>query len=200
MLKKLLSSLLMLCLMLSMFVSGTRNVSAMETEKYVPTQGSVLVNIKQYKAGDSIVVYENKEEDYQVVVDIIDYKPVATTFETGNSGWSGGTIPSGTTTLFPHVERSSLGHQKMGFYETVESKKGGYKITEVYNPAIETGIGITISERKLKINQKETGSGGVTAKASMNWIAKENALHSSYNCYLISEINSKRQHKISWKF
>ena len=84
----------------------------------------------------------------------------------------------------------------MEFYKVIQAKSGGVKIIEVYNPTIETGIGILISEVRLKINQPQT-SGGVSTKASMNWIAEEIALHSTYNCYLISEINSKGQHRIS---
>lgn len=196
--KKLFSVLLTICLMFSIFLNNSSTVFA-KGEEYTPIEGCVTVDVNDYKVGDSIVVFEDNKEHFRVVIDVIDYKPTITPYETGNSGWSGGNMPSGTHTLYPHIERTGLGHQKMGFYETVQSKSGGFKILEVYNPSIVTGIGVTVSQVKLKINQSQT-SGSVTAKASMNWIAEEVVGHSTYNCYLMSEINSIGQHKLSWKF
>lgn len=172
-------------------------VYAEDQHKYI--EGSIELDTSSLQIGDSIVVYENKNDDYKVVVDVIECDYLNTTRDIGNSGWSDGTIPLGTYTLKPHIEKASLGLQYAGFTEKVKLTSKEITILEVHSEDITCGIELSISNVKLSIINKSV-SGSVSAKASMTWLSHENGLNSSYNCYLTSEINSNSQHRISWKF
>lgn len=188
--------LLLMTVISILFLSGKSRVYAMEEKEY--NTGNISFDLNNVKVGDSIIVYEDSEKEYKVIVDVLASNN-SNARDTGNSGWSGGSIPGGTHTLYPHIERNGVQHKKIGFTEIVKISSSKKEILDANNPEIETGFAITVMSHNLKINNPVC-SGKVTAKASLNWIAKENVLNSTYNCYFMSEINSSGQHKLSWKF
>jgi hypothetical protein len=160
--------------------------------------GVITVDLDNLQEGSTIVLFEDNTENYKVVVDVLPCYHT-TTYSSGNSGWSS-QMPTGRILrLYPHIEGSQAGHKEMGFYEDVIIKDGTTTILSVYDPIIQTGFGISVSEGpQLSILNKTATT--ITAKASLTWVSQSIVFEIKSNNYLTSEFNKSGQMKLSWKF
>ena len=195
--KKVLSVLLICLLTLNNFVTIS---SAKSNENIKIIEDSIIVSLDGVKPGDSITVFEDHENNYKVVIDVLAMDSGVTPYDTGDSGWSSGTIPSGgVLKLYPHIEGVSGGHKEMGFFEYVEYKNGTSHIIDADHPVVETGFAINIIEDPI-VRVKNHTATTITAKASMSWVSSSIALGITCNNYLTHELNKIGQSKLSWKF
>jgi hypothetical protein len=157
---------------------------------HVKESGYIEINLNDLNDKDSIILYQG--DGYTVSIDILD---TISTFDTGNSGWSGGTIPSGTKTLYPHVTSDGKAYDEIGFYMTVRNKE----ILDVYGENVDNKVIISVSDVEAKIINKKA-SASRTAKASMTFLARYTIGGGSWSNYLTAEINNSSQFRISWSF
>lgn len=107
----------------------------------------------------------------------------------------GETIPSGTTTLYPHVTSTGTAYDEIGFYMTVRNKE----ILDVYGENVDNRVIISVSDVEAKIINKKA-SVSRTAKASMTFLARYTIGGGSWSNYLTAEINNRSQFRVSWSF
>lgn len=185
---------------LLILTSISQNVLAKENMDSLK-EGEIEFNIYDLdlEEGKSYVLYEDYENKYKIIIDVLSSNDTINMLSAGNSGWSGGTIPKGTHTLYPHIEGStSSGMKEVGFYETVTGTNT-IQIVDAYNANINNTSVLSISDVNLKVVYK-TPTSSRPAKASLTYIAKYTATGgNSTTCYLHSEINQIGQHKITWK-
>lgn len=147
--------------------------------------------------GDSIIVYSN--EDYTVAIDVYFSSDGISLCDVGQSSWSGGSVPSLTTTLYPHITNPN-GYTEIGFNMVVSGNEN--KIESAYNPTVNLnlalGLFVGISEKRISIIKAMADS--TPAKASMSWIATSNINFGSVTSWLTAEFNSSRQIRISWYY
>lgn len=168
--------------------------SVYATENY--SVGESTFNIKEMEVGKSYVLYENKEEQYKIVVDFLETQQI-TLSDPHDSGWSSGTIPGPSRTLYPHVVGGAF--DGTGFYEDVKIT-GGVEIVDVYNEDVNNPSYYAISNVSCNIiDGKATSSR--PAKASLTFKTKYLMIPDGFNssCYLTSEINKLGQSRVSWK-
>jgi len=162
---------------------------------------SVEVSLEDYKDKDSIVLYVDEETGEKVVVDIkknnendgislLEYNP---------GSWSGGNIPGGSYSLYPHIDNPRYSKGEVGFW--VDVSVYPVKMSKAYNPVIRAGF-ISISDVKTSIIRSRA-SNNKPAKATMNWVASGNVNGIQVGttvCYLSIEINSNGNARISWNY
>lgn len=181
-------SLIMVSLMMCLMTSVLKT-NALDNE-HIKESGYIEIDLNDLNGKDSIVLYQG--DGYTVSIDILD---TISTFDTGNSGWSGGTIPSGTTTLYPHVTSTGTAYDEIGFYMTVRNKE----ILDVYGENVDNRVIISVSDVEAKIINKKA-SVSRTAKASMTFLARYTIGGGSWSNYLTAEINNRSQFRVSWSF
>ncbi|MBQ6843740.1 MAG: hypothetical protein IJO60_03775 [Agathobacter sp.] len=167
----------------------------------VPTEMSVEISPEDYKNEESIVLYVDEETGERVVVDIkknsendgislLEYNP---------GSWSGGMVPSGSYSFYPHIENPRYLNGEIGFW--VDASLYPVKMTNAYNPVIRAGL-LTISDVQTSII-KSSASNNKPAKATMNWTASGNVNGVQIGttvCYLSFEINANGNIRTSWNY
>ncbi len=126
------------------------------------------INIYDLEIGETIVLEENKTEGYSVELTLTDIEfhnnnPI-TLFKSGDSGWSGGTPPSGTVYYFRAEKKKGLGTLS---FEYVLDTRGGYAITDAYNPHVKYYLR-SITKMSLEIGVKKA-THSTPARASLYW-------------------------------
>lgn len=194
----------LVCVCLSVFtlfaLGLIKNESwALDREELNKTEmkGTATIDLSNIKMGDRIKVYET--EDYEVLLDVISSVPEKGSRDKGNSGWSGGNIPGGTHTLYPHIVSKSASYHEIGFYETVVAQNN-ISIVDTYGETIKNTVIISVSDVESNVINK-VASSSRSAKASMTFTSIYTVTGANTKlCYLTSEINTSGQHKISWNF
>ncbi len=157
---------------------------------------SLVIDLNEMESG-SYVFYEDADSGYKIIIDIIDQYNNIMLMDYHNSGWSGGTIPGPTRTLYPHVSGGNF--DGTGFYEDVKIS-GGVEIISVYNASIKRPSTYNISNVSCKILNKKASSSPAKATLSFNCyytIFGPGGYNES--CYLSSEINKNGQFKVIWR-
>ncbi|MFR1685954.1 MAG: hypothetical protein ACLSVX_02075 [Massilimicrobiota timonensis] len=152
--------------------------------------GFAEIDFDDLKNNSSVIIYRG--DNYTVSVDVL---PSMTPYDTGSSGWSGGTIPSGTHTLYPHVTVNGASYSEIGFYMTVRNKE----ILDVYGENVGTTVIMSVSDVEAKIIRR-TPTASTPAKATMTFIAKYTIGGGSFSNYLTAEIDNSARFRLSWKY
>ena len=153
---------------------------------------SAVFDMKDFQVGETIVVYENPETGESVGIDFIANDASALPFA-GNTGWSGGRVPNGTSTMRPYHKDKSI---EVSYYETLTAYPP--KFIDVYNPSLECYIG-TVSLNSLRIVTATAGA--ASAKTSMEFTIVYTALgvtSGTMVTYLTHEIDKNGYSRISW--
>lgn len=193
---------LLFTILFSLIVFAFPNYNVYASEQGVANviSGEYICNLTDLK-DDSIILYADEETGMTLSIDIISYKPEKSSGYSlsGNTGWSGGYIPEGTTVIYPHLNNPTLLYPVVGCYLNVTIGSSN-KINSIYNPTITT-IGLTVNSLSYSINNS-TASSSNPARATMNWIAvmtESGVTVGSESNYFTVEINNLDQARIIWR-
>lgn len=148
-------------------------------------------DINQYENGDRVLLYEDKENDIKVFVDIEDNPSLF-----GGGTWSGGALPSGNHTITPNY---SSGLFSASFKISVSAFPVVYNFT--HSPSI-SGAFYKVSNVKHSVINPRTSS-GIHATASLEFTAEASQggySGGTFTGYLISEMDTKGRHRVTWNF
>jgi hypothetical protein len=148
---------------------------------------------QQFSVGDDVILYSNPETGERVGVEIVEYIPPITTRTGGDSGWSGGYIPGGTTTLKPHA---SVGTAEVSYYVIVNA----YPVTylDAYNASY-SEFGWTTTSSNLFVGRAVAGDAPAYATYQYTAVMQQlGVVIKSKDCYLTSQMNYYGQHRITW--
>lgn len=191
--KKLLSVFALSCMLLLIIPTA---ISA--EENTYPT-----VNINDFIEGSTIVLEEDEDSVLTLTLKKVSdsNSPTLTTF--GDSGWSGGNIPSGQNYDFVAEKiTKTLGMvtKKMRFEYRVSSV-GGYSITDAYNPSLYFSLR-TVTSYSLDIGVKKA-TNSAPARVSLNWASNKDIVGVPVGLktgYLTSQIDSSGRIRITWDY
>ncbi|WP_281513763.1 hypothetical protein [Faecalibaculum rodentium] len=203
--KKILSAIILLNML-------TTPVLANTSETVIPEGYHEVIDVTK---DDNVKVYNNNEGDFiavteelptngsvllyddgldRVWVDIENEEPQNPSIPYGDTGWSGGSLPSGTSVLTPNHFN---GYIKASYQVSVTCYPP--RINYAVNPSV-TGAIISLSNVNLSV-PSTTASGGVYAVASMTFDCLYNEdgwTGGSRSFYLTTNINSSGKTLISW--
>lgn len=156
------------------------------------------VDLYNLEVGDVFILEGNNDQDYTAIT-LIDVESAQepSLFTTGDSGWSGGTPPSGNIYYFK-AERKETG-KSMTFDYILDTRKG-YTITDAYNPAM-FYTGRSISSLSLEIGVKKATS-AAPARASLYWSSNKSAVGldlAMRSGYLTIQVSSTGRMRMTWK-
>ncbi len=197
--KKLLS--ICLCILIS-FGLLPSPVLAETTDNQEFICGELTVDLADFESKNgTIVLYENADTGMKLSIDISSVEDsISTQATTGNSGWSGGSIPGGTTILTPKLTNPTVLYVVVGFNMNVTIGSSGNKINSVYNPTIST-LALTLSSINCGVNNSIATSNN-PARATMTWLAimsEQGITVGSESNYFTVELNTSSQLRMTWR-
>lgn len=191
---------ILLLLLLLIGVSNPAEVKAENVEEGRYCSGETIVDFSDLQDGDTLILYEDEETGLVLSVDILSPESIiGTQAASGNTGWSGGYIPSDTTVLYPHLNNPTTLYVVVGCYLSI-NLNSSVKINSVYNPVITT-LGLTVNGLNYSVNNSVATSTN-PARATMNWVAvmtEGGITIGSESNYFTVEINTLKQARITWR-
>lgn len=176
--------------------NSKKGVYTLERSRYTNPDVEVYVNEKDnskyaefdlsdFKDESRLVIYDNPETEEYVYIDI-----ATPTTKQGRS-WSGGTIPTGRSTLTPHAQSGLV-------YAQFKVDCLGKPVTmlDAYGEYVSASL-LDTSITSFKINNAEATNTRY-ARTTMNF--KYSAWSGSVNGYLMLELDVKGHARISWEF
>ena len=152
----------------------------------------VTFNVRNLKIGEEKVIFNNGDEKVSVKLDEIE--PTITLF--GSTGWSGGTIPDGTSTLT--VKYESGGVYTASYKATVKGSTSS--ILDVHSPYINI-VGMSNLNISYFGVERSTATNSLVARASMRYsytFTQGGINFGTLSKYLNLELNYNGQVNILW--
>ncbi|GEM_PF-2835186 len=156
------------------------------------TSHKVTFNIRNLRVGDEKVVFNNGDE--KVSVKLEEIEPTITLF--GSTGWSGGTIPDGTSTLT--VKYESGGVYTASYKATVKGSTSS--ILDVHSPYININGASNLNISYFGV-ERSTATSSLVARASMRYSYEytQGGINiGTVSRYLNLELNYNGQVNILW--
>lgn len=197
--KKNLVSKMFLMVLAAVLSAGFCNGSVYASEA-VQEMGNIVdegVLLEELEPGESVVVYRDETTGDQVEIELQISEPTKMTRDVGNSGWSGGYIPSSTSTLLVKLSNPKAPFRYLQYYVDVNGKTSS--IISAYGLSYNAPIFLMDSCALNILNRTATAVQSARAEFSFSAHTEEYGIVlGTWSGYLAIELNYEGRIRTSW--